>query len=282
MAKPVLLLFDDSLGSDSVGAAIRRVGRTRELVVRSIGLSELISVLHHRFAWALRAPEGVLNAHFGVESDFFLVNRLIGDVRDYRRRIGDFRILAAVDRWILSFPNRTCSPAMYSLAGSRLPLNLQWLQVASSLSEVRIPEFEYALSSEQIDVSGYNNPLDKNVFDGLVWDRSTEDPQRVSRFVVEQPKGVPVLSSFLGHRFLVTSPRDHSVVSGELASQLGVHGKAIGSLLDHRLGQALFFVDGETVVFASFVADHRGVKQVTEYSEWLHSALVEGGGPAGQ
>lgn len=272
---PILLLHDRKNGHDRVGKAIQSLCASGRLRVRGVEIDELVSVMRYRYAWAMYEPELVLNDHFGVNCHHLLVNRLVEDVRCLFERIGDFRLLAALDRWINSFPLRTCSPGLYSMAGSRLPLNLQWLQVGSRSIDVKVPSFEHAVSSESVDIGAFREPLDKDPYDGLVWDRSTESAQRQCRFVVERPTGIPHLCSIAGSQSLVVRVRDGHLVGGELGTRLGSCGIAIGRELGHALGQVLFFAAGSSVTFASFMADHYGMKSVREYPDWLLTSLQD-------
>lgn len=271
--RPILLLHSSNIEHDRVGKAVQSLGVSGRLRVRSVKLDELVSVMRYRYAWALYEPELVLQEHFGVNCQYLLLNRLVEDVRCLFECMGDFRLLAALDRWINSFPLRTCSSGLYSMAGSRLPLNLQWLQVGSRIKDVTVPSFEYALSSEGVDAGRFREPLDKDPYDGFVWDRSTESDQRQCRFVVERPTGIPHLCSFAGSRSLVVRIRDGRLVGGELGARLGSFGIEIGRELGHALGQVLFFVAGTSVTFASFMADHYGMKSVQEYPSWLLTSL---------
>lgn len=273
MIRSVVLLVDEKSAGDPVAIALKRGAEHCSLRFRSVGLYELVSVLTFRFAWALRDPGDILAEHFGVSGLDLLINRLIGDINEYGDRIGDFRLMAAVDRWIRRFPKRTSSPGLYSLAGCRLPLNIQWLRVNSEFSELATPSFEFGVSSEEISVSHFREPLDKSPYDLFNWTTSAQSANRENRFVVDRPKGVPYVVSFLGSSSMVTRLSDCQSVHGDDEQRLSAYGMAIGSLFGHSLGQALFFVEADSIMFVAFVPDHKGIGRMDMYSEWLERAL---------
>jgi hypothetical protein len=162
--------------------------------------------------------------------------------------------LNAYARVLAQTPNVWGSLDAYP-AGHALPLNLQWRALSGRVPDIGTPRFIYGFGAETVDVSDFREPLWKSPFDLYTWkavDGGTR--QELHAFVIDKPAGEPVVSYFVGSQsdsFKLRSGADLDADEVVLEKiRRGV--EAAGDLFKAYMGECLFFVDGQDVVFAAF------------------------------
>jgi hypothetical protein len=149
-----------------------------------------------------------------------------------------------------------CAPESgiaYSTVGKVLPLPTQWRLVSQNLPDVGVPAYKHGYGPEMVPAEDFKKPIFKSPFDLYSW-RTNERPDEVvwDQFIVEAPAGTPVLSYFLGLNAVVSSLRAEVELEPETSARLSELTLAIARLLRAEVGEILWFVEGDRVVFAAF------------------------------
>jgi hypothetical protein len=149
-----------------------------------------------------------------------------------------------------------CAPdagAAYSTVGKVLPLPTQWRLVSQNLPELAVPAYKHGYGPEMVPADDFEKPIFKSPFDLYSW-KTNERPDEVvwDQFIVEAPGGTPVLSYFLGSNAIVSSLRAEVELEPESAARLSNLTLEIGRLFRAQVGEILWFVEGDKVVFAAF------------------------------
>lgn len=149
-----------------------------------------------------------------------------------------------------------CAPAddaAYSTVGKLLPLPSQWRIVSRAFSEVSIPSYKHGYGPEVVPSEDFRNPIFKTPFDLYSW-KANERPEGavMDQFIVDAPEGTPILSYFLGSNVTVSSLRAETELDPELVDSLSKLTLRMAQLFRAEVGEILWFVDGDEVVFAAF------------------------------
>jgi hypothetical protein len=142
----------------------------------------------------------------------------------------------------------------YSTVGQLLPLPTQWRIVAENFPEVGIPAYKHGYGPELVPADNFARPVFKSPFDLYSW-KPNERPEGVvwDQFIVDAPDGFPILSYFLGAAAVTASLRPGAPEpSPAVAARLADFTLRIGAIFNAGVGEVLWFLDGETMVFGGF------------------------------
>ena len=159
---------------------------------------------------------------------------------------------------------------------SLLPLNAQWFEIRRILPNLAIPEFTYAFGYEQADLTALNDPIQKSVWSLFDWKEERHlsiDEARRHQFFVERPKGVPLISYFLGKDFsAVHFPREAMTID---AARIDEINHAARSAFKSECGELLLYAEGQELRFYAFSPYLSSIAATPSFErdleEWLHS-----------
>ena len=137
-------------------------------------------------------------------------------------------------------------------AGHILPLNLQWRAFAAGAKDIATPNFVYGFGSEEIDTSSFREPVWKSIFDLYTWQGDQEGARpELHKFVVDKPLGIPVMVYFVDSACSLFPLHSGDSISISASSRLRNCAKLLQSTFKWFMGEALFYLDQDKVVFAA-------------------------------
>jgi hypothetical protein len=141
----------------------------------------------------------------------------------------------------------------YSTTGKLVPLFTQWRMAKDKMPWLEVPEYRYGYGPEIIDTSGLRAPIYKTPFNLYDW-RPNSPPEGIpfDSFVVDRPKGDPLIAFFCGDHIAMRWLADGRSVSAEIVEKLTNSVRMIKEIFSAFLGESLWFIDGENTVFACF------------------------------
>ncbi len=161
-------------------------------------------------------------------------------------------VLAAYARVLAEFPRVWGGLKRYP-AGHLLPLNLQWRAFAERVHDVGTPRFAYGFGAQELDVSDFREPLWKSAFDLYTWKTAAGAARpELHPFVVDKPTGEPVVAYFVGEACDAFALRTYDEPGAEIKARLAACMAPVRDAFKPFMGECLFFVDGESIVFAAF------------------------------
>jgi hypothetical protein len=142
----------------------------------------------------------------------------------------------------------------YSTVGRLLPLPTQWRLVGQAGLPVSTPRFLYGYGPMPVDTSTLQRPTFKSPYDLYHWrSNQPEEGEIWDQFVVESPEGAPVLVSFLGEDYAVNALRKgEELVAEEHSAPLVSLSRRIADVFGAKLGEVLWYVNGDHIMFAAF------------------------------
>ncbi|WP_145963972.1 hypothetical protein [Chromobacterium phragmitis] len=187
-----------------------------------------------------------------VPDGVFLINRLFMSQKLFELASGD--AVAAQTEIEVYFRQAlaevaSCSsrPGMYALCGDYLPLFLQWKRARSLPFPLATPRYDYAFGRSYPEVRDFSSVVYKSPFDSRSWKPNKRPDALWHTFSVERPEGVPVACAVLGDGVLFQPCGDIAI-----PSWLGEASVSITRALGGCFGEILYFINGESVCFASF------------------------------
>ncbi|MBY0446641.1 MAG: hypothetical protein K2Q15_15710 [Burkholderiales bacterium] len=149
--------------------------------------------------------------------------------------------------YINNFAKSTAKAGLYSLCGDYLPLYMQWQKVQKELPICIVPKYQYVFGSLAPDVHDFQFPIYKSTFDLRTWKPNSEPASFWHTFVVDRPKGKPVVVANIGESIFFSEEQNDS-----LKIQLQKFSLIICKIFSSEIGETLFFIDNDSICFAAF------------------------------
>lgn len=164
----------------------------------------------------------------------------------------------------------------YSTVGTLVPLFAQWAIVRRMLPWLRVPEYKYGYGPEPVDAGDFLRPIYKTPFDFYDW-RPNRAPEGIpnDRFVVERPAGDPTLTFFCGHRAATRALTDSDRIDASMALRLADATTLLADRFGAWMGEVLWFVDGDSIVFAAFSHRLDAGKRFPELFAMFEQAIAD-------
>lgn len=163
-----------------------------------------------------------------------------------------------------------------------MPLNVQWFEMKRTLPDVVTPEFVYSFGYEAPDLSGLDVPMQKSVWSLFDWkeERHLSDEERARhQFHVSAPRGVPVISWFLGKQDAgMVFPRGPADIDQDMLGQINA---AARKAFCSDLGEILLYADGSTLRFQAYSPFLKSAVNETDLSARLSAWLARSPAEAG-
>ncbi len=249
------IIVDDGYGDSAAPAILEALAMTGPVEV--IKVSDLISSAGYYFM-----PSNGFLTHDPARQtrnlgDTWVVNRVveIGSVAattlDGNTQILHPNVVLGTYSRILSTAEKVFGAPDRFPACQVLPINMQWHCLRRAGVTVRTPEFAYALSAVEPDVSRFANPVQKDPFDIYNWRaQAAAKLSNSNRFVVDRPAGRPIISYFTGgvtHGFSLTGEE----ISEKTRASIDALTRDVARALAAFMGEILLFEDGGELTFGA-------------------------------
>lgn len=156
----------------------------------------------------------------------------------------------------------------YSTVGRLLPLPTQWHLIEQAGLGVSVPDYLYGYGPTPVDASVFERPVFKSPYDVFHWRPNEPETGDIwDQFVVESPQGAPVLVYFLEDRYVVTAMREGEEDIAEAHSHaLITASQRAAAIFGAANGEVLWYVAGDTLLFAAFSHFLKGAAQTGEFT----------------
>ena len=173
-------------------------------------------------------------------------------------------------------------PGRYSSVGDLLTLDLQWYEFSRRRQDIAVPLYSYYQFSP--GDAEFARPIWTNPFDFYNW-KVTASPEfsDLHPFVVERPLGMPIILYFIGDSTEAFPMEPGSKIDRSVKQRILDCVPTLRSTFKADLGEAIFFADGNDIVFGAFshylkTSMHRErFDSVAErgLASWLNVPIVE-------
>lgn len=161
-------------------------------------------------------------------------------------------VSSALQHILKKYQGWSVENCQYSTVGKVLPLHLQWLCVERALPDIKTPSYLYGYGPEVVNFADFENPICKSPFDLYSWKTVNNlDKSALDKFIVERPKGSPVLSFCIEDLIFVCDPSTGLELTDDRIIQFT---RDVARLFCRttRIAEILWFIDEDRVTFAAF------------------------------
>jgi hypothetical protein len=258
-SKPaVTIVVDDGHHCSAADALVTTLAAETELVTVSEFLKRAGTRYCDRSAF-LVSDAALLDNFRRAQGDRLVINRVVdvsaATVAALDRGdglISQMLVMSEYCRILGLLANVRGLPGLYSPAGNKLPLNLQWKLMNDAVPALATPKFFYGFGAVEAPVDDYRDPLWKSNFELYDWRRSEALQVQLHPFVVDKPRGEPVVAYFVGDRSATFRATDFGSLSPALHDRLVTTLDAVRKTFAAEMGEVLFYASEEGPVFAAF------------------------------
>lgn len=218
----------------------------------------------------------------GLE-DSLLVNRVVEISKESCLRLADGMFAPTRGQVSHAYANllktyvQPCSlNQQYSTVGTLVPLFTQWRVVKEHMPGVSTPEYRYGYGPEIIDADGFDNPIYTTPFH--LYDWRPNSPMvgiPLDTFIVERPKGNPLVAFFCGEHVAMRWLDEDNLVNDSIAVPLRKLVLSVKDIFTAFVGESLWFIDEEISTFASFSHRLCTAQHYPELRELISAALID-------